>query len=110
MDATEYLRDSARTASGEFHAEIVNPAEVDFMLQAVIAAGAWADQLAETAPFAAAYFDHAVGHRVFSFRSRDGFDVSVLTKNVGAALGFSGGGHAAAAGFRAPLGWEGEGK
>jgi NTP pyrophosphatase (non-canonical NTP hydrolase) len=45
MDAIEYLRDSARTASGEFHAEIVNPAEVDFMLQAVIAAGGWADRL-----------------------------------------------------------------
>jgi uncharacterized protein len=55
-------------------------------------------------------FDHADGHRVFSLRSRDGFDVGVLAKKVGAALGFSGGGHAAAAGFRAPLGWEGEGK
>ena len=45
MDAIEYLRDSARTASGAFHAEIVNPAEVDFMLQAVITAGGWADRL-----------------------------------------------------------------
>jgi NTP pyrophosphatase (non-canonical NTP hydrolase) len=45
MNATEYLRESARTASGQFHAEIVNPAEVDFMLQAVITAGTWADRL-----------------------------------------------------------------
>ena len=30
---------------GQFHAEIVNPAEVDFMLQAVITAGTWADRL-----------------------------------------------------------------
>ena len=45
MDAIEYLRDSARTASGVFHAEIVNPAEVDFMLQAVITAGGWADRI-----------------------------------------------------------------
>jgi NTP pyrophosphatase (non-canonical NTP hydrolase) len=45
MDAKQYLRDSTRTASGAFHAEIVNPAEVDFMLQAVIAAGGWADRI-----------------------------------------------------------------
>jgi NTP pyrophosphatase (non-canonical NTP hydrolase) len=45
MDATDYLRESARTAAGGFHAEIVNPAEVDFMLQAVIAAGGWADRI-----------------------------------------------------------------
>ncbi len=67
-----------------------------------------AGKLAENALFAAAYFDHADGHRVFSLRSRDGFDVGALAKQVGAALGFSGGGHTAAAGFRAPLGWEGE--
>lgn len=45
MNATEYLRESARTASGQFHAEIVNPAEFDFMLGSVIAAGVWADRL-----------------------------------------------------------------
>jgi NTP pyrophosphatase (non-canonical NTP hydrolase) len=45
MDANQYLRESARTAAGAFHAEIVNPAEVDFMLQAVIAAGGWADRI-----------------------------------------------------------------
>jgi nanoRNase/pAp phosphatase (c-di-AMP/oligoRNAs hydrolase) len=52
----------------------------------------------------------ACGGRMFPLRSRDGFDVGVLAKKGGAALGFSGGGHAAAAGFRAPLGWEGEGE
>jgi single-stranded DNA-specific DHH superfamily exonuclease len=67
-----------------------------------------AGKLAENAPFAAAYFDHTDGTRVFSLRSRGDFDVGVLAKKVGAALGCSGGGHAAAAGFRAPLGWEGE--
>ena len=45
MDATEYLRASARTASGKFHAELVNPAEMDFMLQAVVTAGSWADRI-----------------------------------------------------------------
>jgi NTP pyrophosphatase (non-canonical NTP hydrolase) len=45
MDANEYLRESARTAAGRFHVEIVDPAEVDFMLQAVIAAGGWADRI-----------------------------------------------------------------
>ena len=42
MNATEYLRESARTASGQFHAEIVNPAEFDFMMTSVITAGVWA--------------------------------------------------------------------
>jgi NTP pyrophosphatase (non-canonical NTP hydrolase) len=45
MDADIYLRESARTAASTFHAEIVDPAEVDYMLQAVIAAGAWADRM-----------------------------------------------------------------
>ena len=69
-----------------------------------------AGKLAENSLFAAAYFDHADGHRVFSLRSRGDFDVGALAKQVGASLGFSGGGHKAASGFRAPLGWEGEGK
>jgi oligoribonuclease NrnB/cAMP/cGMP phosphodiesterase (DHH superfamily) len=68
-----------------------------------------AGKLAEGAPFAAAYFDHADGHRMFSLRSHGGLDVGALAKEVGAKLGFSGGGHKTAAGFRAPLGWEGEG-
>jgi single-stranded DNA-specific DHH superfamily exonuclease len=67
-----------------------------------------AGKLAEDSPFAAAYFDHADGKRVFSLRSRGDFDVGALAKQVRASLGFSGGGHAQAAGFRAPLGWEGE--
>ena len=45
MDATTYLRASARTASDEFHTDNVNIAELDFMLSAVTAAGAWADRL-----------------------------------------------------------------
>jgi hypothetical protein len=67
-------------------------------------------KLPENAPFTAAYFDHPGGHRVFSLRSRGDFGVGALAKQVDAALGFSGGGHKAASGFRAPLGWEGEGK
>jgi hypothetical protein len=45
MDARDYLRESARTAAGTFHQDLVNPAEMDFMLQAVIAAGGWADRI-----------------------------------------------------------------
>jgi uncharacterized protein len=85
---------------GGHHVPVVN-------LPYTMASGA-AGQLAEHAPFAAAYFDHADGKRVFSLRSRDDFDVGALAKQAGASLGFSGGGHAQAAGFRAPLGWEGE--
>jgi uncharacterized protein len=61
-------------------------------------------------PFAAAYFDRP-DCRVFSLRSRRvevAIDVGAIAKDVGARLGFSGGGHKHAAGFRAPLGWEGE--
>jgi oligoribonuclease NrnB/cAMP/cGMP phosphodiesterase (DHH superfamily) len=73
----------------------------------VNAPGIWASdlagQLAETAPFAAVYFDmpHA---RVFSLRSRggEGMDVSEIAKAYG------GGGHRNAAGFKMPIGWEGD--
>lgn len=59
--------------------------------------------LAEGAAFGACYYDAADGARVFSLRSRaGGADVSKV------AVGYGGGGHAAAAGFRAPPGWEGE--
>jgi hypothetical protein len=55
-----------------------------------------------TPPFAACYWDTPVG-RVFSLRSRDdGADVSAIAKQYG------GGGHARAAGFRMPIGWEGD--
>lgn len=51
---------------------------------------------------AACYWDTPEG-RVFSLRSTDtGPDVSEIAKAYG------GGGHAHAAGFRVPLGWEGE--
>jgi oligoribonuclease NrnB/cAMP/cGMP phosphodiesterase (DHH superfamily) len=53
-------------------------------------------------PFAACYWDTPEG-RVFSLRSRDdGADVSAIAKAYG------GGGHAHAAGFRMPIGWEGD--
>lgn len=73
----------------------------------VNAPGIWssdcAGKMAETAPFAAVYFDmpHA---RVFSLRSRGagGADVSEIAKKYG------GGGHRNAAGFQAALGWEGD--
>jgi nanoRNase/pAp phosphatase (c-di-AMP/oligoRNAs hydrolase) len=65
--------------------------------------------LEEGVPFAAAYFDRADGARVFSLRARKGgFNVGTLAKELGQRFGTSGGGHAAASGFRAPLGWEGE--
>lgn len=53
-------------------------------------------------PFAACYWDTPDG-RVFSLRSReDGADVSTIAKMYG------GGGHRNAAGFRMPIGWEGD--
>ena len=45
MDHIEYLRESARTASGTYHSGHVPPGELDFMFQAVIAAGQWADRV-----------------------------------------------------------------
>lgn len=53
-------------------------------------------------PFSATYCDTAKG-RAFSLRSApDGIDVSEIAKKYG------GGGHVHAAGFSAPLGWEGD--
>lgn len=61
-----------------------------------------AGQLAESAPFAAAYYDKGDA-RVFSLRSRKGgVDVAEIAKVYG------GGGHAGAAGFQRPIGWEGD--
>lgn len=59
--------------------------------------------MAQGQPFAASYYDTANG-RKFSLRSRDsGRDVSEIARHYG------GGGHARAAGFIMPIGWEGEG-
>ena len=53
-------------------------------------------------PFAACYMDDPTG-RTFSLRSADdGVDVSEIAKRYG------GGGHAHAAGFKQPIGWEGD--
>lgn len=62
-----------------------------------------AGQMAQGAPFAACYYDRPDA-RVFSLRSRGdgGIDVSEI------AAAYGGGGHRNAAGFQAPLGWEGE--
>lgn len=59
--------------------------------------------LATGCPFAATYIDTPNG-RMFSLRSaEDGVDVSEIAKLYG------GGGHKHAAGFKRPIGWEGEG-
>lgn len=62
-----------------------------------------AGQMAESAPFAATYYDGPKG-RAFSLRSRgdEGVDVSEIAQRYG------GGGHRNAAGFLAERGWEGE--
>lgn len=62
-----------------------------------------AGAMAESAPFAACYFDRPDA-RVFSLRSRgaDGADVSEI------AASYGGGGHRNAAGFQVPVGWEGD--
>lgn len=58
--------------------------------------------MAEGQPFAACYLDTPDG-RTFSLRSTDaGVDVSEIAKAYG------GGGHRNAAGFKMPIGWEGE--
>lgn len=71
--------------------------------------------MAENALFAAVYFDADNGDRVFSLRSRKAplpgkevFHVGNLAREMGKRFGTNGGGHANAAGFRAPRGWEGE--
>lgn len=59
--------------------------------------------LAEGNPFGACYFDRGDGLRQFSLRAQDGGeDVSKI------AAAYGGGGHAKAAGFQVPLGWEGD--
>lgn len=53
--------------------------------------------------FAAVYFDNNKGRRAFSLRAVDGgADVSAI------AASYGGGGHAKAAGFNMPEGWEGD--
>ena len=60
------------------------------------------NRMAEGELFSASYFDTPDG-RKFSLRSKDtGLDVSEIAKRYG------GGGHARAAGFMMPIGWEGE--
>ena len=62
-----------------------------------------ANTLAEGNTFAACYFDRGDGHRQFSLRSKpEGADVSLI------AAAYGGGGHARAAGFQVPIGWEGD--
>jgi len=54
--------------------------------------------------FSATYYDGVDGKRHFSLRSApDGLNVGTIAKTYG------GGGHARAAGFDRPIGWEGEG-
>jgi uncharacterized protein len=53
-------------------------------------------QLHPAAPFSATFFVRDAGVEIWSLRSRNGFDVSAVARDLG------GGGHAAAAGFRKP--------
>lgn len=62
-----------------------------------------ANEMADGYPFAATYVDRDDGMRQFSLRRRESeVDVSEIARAYG------GGGHAAAAGFEAPRGWEGD--
>lgn len=45
MDQDNYLRDSARTAAGGYHDDLVTAAQLDFMLQSVMTNGVWADRV-----------------------------------------------------------------
>lgn len=62
-----------------------------------------AGEMADSAPFAASYYDRPDA-RVFSLRSRGdgGLDVAAI------AASYGGGGHRNASGFQMPLGWEGD--
>lgn len=61
-----------------------------------------AGQLAQGMPFGACWYENADGRRVYSLRSREGgIDVSEI------AVRYGGGGHRNAAGFTAPIGWDG---
>lgn len=94
-DITELLAQTTRTmVIGGYRVPVAN-------LPYTMASDA-AGKLAEGQPFAACYFDRPDA-RVFSLRSRGhGADVSEIAKAYG------GGGHKNAAGFQAPLGWEGD--
>lgn len=95
-DVAELLRICTREMVIGGH--LVKVANIPYTLSSD-AAGA----LAEGQPFGACYFDDRDGNRVFSLRSRaGGLDVSQI------AAAYGGGGHAAAAGFRAAKGWEGD--
>ncbi len=60
------------------------------------------------ADFCAAYYDTATC-RKFSLRTRSNrIDVSAIARKYGTLHGTTSGGHAAAAGFEAPIGWEGD--
>ena len=62
-----------------------------------------ANMMSKDQPFAACYTDRNDGTRSFSLRaSEGGMDVSLIASSYG------GGGHAKAAGFAMPLGWEGD--
>lgn len=45
MTEEEYLLESSRTLSTEYHSELISPGEIDRTLQAIITVGAWADDL-----------------------------------------------------------------
>lgn len=61
-------------------------------------------------PFSATYYDGADGCRHFSLRSTDASPAHCgdMARALGTRFGRPGGGHKNAAGFEAPLGWEGE--
>lgn len=65
MNADFYLRESARTAADKYHDHLVSPPEMDFMLQAVVQASQWADQIKR-----ALFYGKALeNHRLFSTTS-----------------------------------------
>lgn len=103
----KHLKDIAEVIEGTRRIMTIGGYEVPVANLPWTMASDAAGQMAETEIFAAAYFDDP-DNRVFSLRSRGHFDVGALAKKMGERFGTNGGGHAAAAGFRAPRGWEGE--
>jgi hypothetical protein len=45
MTPDDYLKASARTASGQYHTELVSPSELDLLFRAMVTVGGWADRV-----------------------------------------------------------------
>lgn len=96
-------QDVAHLLSAATRRMVIGGVEVPVANLPYMMASEGAGAMAESAPFAATYYD-GKDARHFSLRSRgaEGMDVAEIAKIYG------GGGHRNAAGFQMPIGWEGD--